>query len=48
MSVGMVLAWGLVVVAASVGSTMIVVAMIEEVPIIMRGTIRRMSTRRRP
>jgi hypothetical protein len=47
MSVGLWVAWILSVIGAMVGSAMIVVAMIEEVPIIMRGTLQRTAKRQR-
>jgi hypothetical protein len=47
MSVGTLLAWMLLIISAIVGTTMIVVAMVEEVPIIMCWTLQRTIKRRR-
>jgi hypothetical protein len=46
MSVGMLLAWMLLIIAGAVGTTMVVVGMIEEVPSIVRWTLQRTMKRR--
>lgn len=46
-SVWVLLAWMLLIIAGLIGTTMVVVAMIEEVPSIVRWTLQRTITRRR-
>jgi hypothetical protein len=46
-SIGMLLAWALLTAAALAGTTMVVVGMIEEVPSIVKSTLRRTMNRQR-